>query len=102
MNCLLQINSANEPSKAGVSIEEANKIYNTIKEQCSNINLKGVMSIGAHTTDAQQIKQSFKETKKIFDNLPDTTICSMGMSGDFELAIANGSTMVRIGSKLFK
>jgi pyridoxal phosphate enzyme (YggS family) len=102
MNCLLQINSANEPSKAGVSIQKANEIYTIIKNQCSSINLKGVMSIGTHTTDLQQIKQSFKETKKIFDSLSDATICSMGMSGDFELAIANGSTMVRIGSKLFK
>jgi len=105
MNCLLQINSANEDTKSGVSVEDAVDIYNQIQKECSNINLKGVMSIGAHTENKDIIKQSFLDTKKIYDILEQNngaTICSMGMSSDFELAIACGSNMIRVGSKLFK
>lgn len=101
MECLLQINSANEASKSGVSAEEAKDIYAQIKESCPNIDLRGVMSIGAHTEDKKVIQQSFETTYKIYENLQDADICSMGMSGDFELAIKCGSNMVRLGSVLF-
>jgi len=102
MNCLLQVNSAYEESKSGVSPENAIDIYNEIKTKYSNINLKGIMSIGAHTEDKDTLIKSFKTTKNLFDNCQDATICSMGMSGDFETAIINGSSMVRVGSALFK
>jgi len=102
MNCLLQVNSANEESKSGVNQDDAIEIYNEIKEKYSNINLKGIMSIGANTEDKNIIIESFQTTKKIFDKCKDATICSMGMSGDFEMAILEGSSMIRIGSALFK
>jgi pyridoxal phosphate enzyme (YggS family) len=102
MNCLLQINSAYETTKAGVNPKDAVNIFNEIKEKYTNINLKGIMSIGAHSDDTEKIIESFQITKKIFDNCNGATICSMGMSGDFELAILNGSSMVRVGSALFK
>jgi len=103
-NCLLQINSAYEDSKAGVNPEDASEIYKTIMENCTNITLKGVMSIGAHIEDEDIIKKSFQTTKKIFDELKPlgAVYCSMGMSGDFELAIKCGSNMIRVGSSLFK
>ena len=102
MNCLLQINSAYEDSKSGVNPENAIDIYSEIKEKYSNINLKGIMSIGAHSEDRNTIIDSFKTTKKIFDNCQGATICSMGMSGDFDIAIIEGSSMIRVGSALFK
>ncbi len=102
MKCLLQINSAYEESKSGVSPEDAISIYNEIQEKNTNIKLVGVMSIGAHSQNQDEILKSFQTTTNIFKNCPDATICSMGMSGDFELAIENGSNMVRIGSALFK
>jgi hypothetical protein len=104
MNCLLQINAANEKSKSGVSIEEAVDIYHTIKNTCSQINLKGVMTIGAHTEDTKLIQQSFETTHSIYEKLQKdgATICSMGMSSDYELAIKCGSNLVRVGSALFK
>jgi len=101
MECLLQINSAKEETKSGVMPEEATDIYAQIKETCPRIGLRGVMSIGAHTENNDHIKTSFETTRRIFDGLEDADICSMGMSGDFELAIACGSTMVRLGSLLF-
>jgi len=103
MECLLQINSAKEESKAGVAPEEAEAIYRQIAERFPRIHLRGVMTIGAHTEDEALIRRSFETTRAIFDRLADAgaEICSMGMSGDFELAIECGSTMVRIGSAIF-
>jgi pyridoxal phosphate enzyme (YggS family) len=101
MNCLLQINSANEDTKSGFLYNEALTMYKKIQNECPNINLKGVMSIGANTNDKALIIKSFQLTKDIFDKLEDATICSMGMSGDFDIAILNGSNMIRVGSALF-
>ena len=101
LDTLLQINSAKEESKHGFMPEVAKEAYLQIKEECPNIALKGVMSIGAHTDDKEKIKNSFKTTYRIYEELPDATICSMGMSGDFELAIECGSNMVRLGSIMF-
>ncbi|MGB7403361.1 MAG: YggS family pyridoxal phosphate-dependent enzyme [Arcobacter sp.] len=104
INALLQINSAYEESKAGVMPEEAIEVYKNIIDTCPNITLKGIMSIGAHVEDEDIIKKSFETTKKIFDDLAPlgAKYCSMGMSGDFELAIECGSNMIRVGSSLFK
>ena len=102
MNCLLQINSAKEDTKSGVNPDEAIEIYKEITQKYTNIQLKGVMSIGAMSKDKELIKQSFLTTKTIFDKCPNATICSMGMSSDFDLAISCGSNMIRVGSALFK
>lgn len=104
MNCLLQINSANEDTKSGVNTENAIEIYKKITNDFSNIRLKGVMSIGANTDKIDVIRESFDKTKKVFDKLQvcGAKICSMGMSSDYNLAIACGSNMIRVGNILFK
>ncbi len=104
MECLMQINSAREESKAGVDPQKAQDLYMQIKDSCPNIDLRGVMTIGAHTDDMTVVKKSFETTYDIFDRLKKegARICSMGMSNDFELAIECGSNMVRIGSLLFR
>lgn len=104
MSALLQVNSSGEETKSGVRPEEALDIYKQIQESCPNITLKGVMTIGAHSEDEELIRKSFNTTYKIYESLQDNgaTICSMGMSNDFKLAIECGSNMVRIGSALFK
>ena len=101
LNALLQINSAKEESKHGFMPEEAYDRYMQIQERCANIDLKGVMSIGAHTDDTALVKKSFETTYSIYEKLPNATICSMGMSSDFELAIECGSNMLRLGSIMF-
>jgi len=103
MNALLQINAANEESKSGVSATEALDIYQEIQESCPQINLKGVMTIGAHSEDSKLIQKSFETTHSIYEKLEKegATICSMGMSSDYELAIKCGSNLVRVGSALF-
>ena len=101
LDCLLQVNSAREDSKHGFMPEIVLKAYTQIQEECPNINLKGLMSIGAHTDDKAIIKKSFETTHNLYKQLNGATICSMGMSGDFELAIACGSNMIRLGSIMF-
>jgi pyridoxal phosphate enzyme (YggS family) len=104
MECLLQINSAREASKAGVDPDAAVETYREIAGRFPRIHLRGVMTIGAHTDETGPIRESFETTRSIFDRLrgDGAEICSMGMSGDFELAIECGSNMVRIGSALFR
>jgi pyridoxal phosphate enzyme (YggS family) len=104
MSALLQINSAREVNKSGVTPEEAVDIYQEIKERCPNIKLKGVMSIGALSRERKIVQKSFEETYRIYEILKrdGATICSMGMSGDYKLAIKCGSNLVRIGSKIFQ
>lgn len=104
MSCLLQINAANEESKSGFRVEEAYDTYQTIKESCPHIQLKGVMTIGAHTDDTKLIQQSFETTHNIYEKLQKegAKYCSMGMSNDYTLAIKCGSNLIRVGSALFK
>ena len=104
MSVLLQINSAYEEQKAGVMPEDSVKVYEKILDTCKHIRLKGVMSIGAYSSDKSLIKRSFETTYNIFEKLKPmgAKICSMGMSGDYELAVECGSNMLRIGSAFFK
>ena len=103
MAMLLQINSAKEQTKSGVMPEEAVDIYQEIQERFPQIRLKGVMSIGAHTEETPLIQQSFETTHRIYETLQKegATLCSMGMSSDYPLAIKCGSNLVRVGSSLF-
>lgn len=104
LDTLLEINSADESSKSGIEISRAVDEYLKIKESCKNLNLCGVMSIGAHSDDEREIQKSFEITYKIFENLQPhgAKICSMGMSDDYELAIKCGSNMVRLGRILYR
>ncbi|MBD3806127.1 YggS family pyridoxal phosphate-dependent enzyme [Sulfuricurvum sp.] len=98
---LVQINAAYEESKSGFLPEEITEKYLQITQECPRLHLQGVMSIGAHVDDPAVIQKSFEITRRIFDTLPNATICSMGMSSDFELAIECGSNLIRLGSILF-
>ena len=104
MPALLQINAAREESKAGVAPEAATDIYREIAERFDTIALKGVMTIGAHTDDRNEVRKSFETTYRIYETLQKegASVCSMGMSNDYELAIKCGSNLVRIGSAIFK
>lgn len=104
LDTLLEINSADESSKSGLEVSKAVDEFLKIKESCKNLNLCGVMSIGAHSDDEREIQKSFEITYKIFESLRPhgAKICSMGMSDDFELAIKCGSNMVRLGRILYR
>ncbi len=104
LKCLLQINSSLELSKSGFRIEDSIDAYKQILQTCPNISLQGVMTIGANTQDKKIVESCFKTSRDIFDALVPfgATILSCGMSDDYQIAIANGANLIRIGSKIFQ
>ncbi|MFD2552154.1 YggS family pyridoxal phosphate-dependent enzyme [Bizionia sediminis] len=106
INCLLQIKIAAEDTKFGLNSTEALQIlqHDTFKT-LNNIQVVGVMGMATFTNNTTQVTQEFKTLKTVFNQLKqvhaDLNIISMGMSGDYELAIQCGSNMIRVGSSIF-
>jgi PLP dependent protein len=109
ISCLLQVHIAQEETKFGFSPEEVIELCDS-KDILSleNIELVGLMAMASNTEDTMQIEHEFAQVKNVFDTLTTRSvpnlkmrILSCGMSGDYELAIKNGSTMIRIGSSIF-
>jgi len=111
IDCLLQIHIAEEDTKFGLNENELHEILQFVqndKEGMKNIRIVGLMGMATFTNNQEQIKKEFTYLKSIFDktnqlltpNFQLQTL-SMGMSGDYPLAIECGSTMVRIGSSIF-
>jgi pyridoxal phosphate enzyme (YggS family) len=111
IDCLLQVYIAEEESKFGLDEQELDEILTQVqhdKENFKNIKILGLMGMATFTENQNQIKKEFNRLKSIFDKYKklNTEHCqlstlSMGMSGDYQLAISCGSTMVRIGSSIF-
>lgn len=108
IDCLLQVHIAQEETKFGLDAAELAAIKTTLPE-LSNVRVCGLMGMASLTENSEKIEAEFLLLKKIFDAFnqwpvgirAEKTILSMGMSGDYQLAIACGSNMVRIGSLLF-
>ena len=102
IDCLLQVHIATESSKFGFGIEEVRSALNQA-EEFENIKVVGLMGMATFTDDTQQVSQEFKSLKTVFDSIKnkDITTLSMGMSGDYNLAIEQDSTMIRLGSAIF-
>ncbi|WP_333695090.1 YggS family pyridoxal phosphate-dependent enzyme [Flavobacterium sp.] len=109
VDCLLQIHIAEEDTKFGLDEKELYEILNSEElKTFENIRIVGLMGMATFTDNQEQIKREFLHLKSIFDqyNQLNTANCqlttlSMGMSGDYQLAIECGSTMIRIGSSIF-
>jgi pyridoxal phosphate enzyme (YggS family) len=111
IDCLLQIHIAEEETKFGLDEKELNEILHFVqndKEGMKNIRIVGLMGMATFTDKQDQIKKEFTYLKSIFDKTnqlltsnSQLLTLSMGMSGDYQLAIECGSTMVRIGSSIF-
>jgi PLP dependent protein len=109
IDCLLQMHIAEEETKFGLNEKELNEILNSeVFQNLKNIQIVGLMGMATFTDNQLQIKKEFQNLKRIFDETSKlkTANCqlntlSMGMSGDYQLAIECGSTMVRIGSSIF-
>ena len=106
ISCLMQMHIAEEDTKFGLDMSELDAIINSEEfRQFENIKIVGIMGMATFTSDKTQIRKEFKHLKCIFDELkillPDVSILSMGMSGDYIIAIEEGSNMVRIGSSIF-
>ena len=106
INCLLQIKIATEDTKFGLTKEDAIALLNSDQFQdLKHIHISGVMGMASFTNDAKQVKTEFENLKNTYDALkkiqPEMEIISMGMSGDYQLAISCCSTMIRVGSHIF-
>jgi pyridoxal phosphate enzyme (YggS family) len=109
IDCLLQIHIAEEETKFGLNEEELNHILTSDDfKSLENIRIVGLMGMATFTENQNQIEKEFNHLKSIFDKLNklsiinyQLSILSIGMSGDYQLAISCGSTMVRIGSSIF-
>ena len=106
INCLLQLKIAQEDTKFGMSAEVADTLLNSDHlKNLKHIAIVGLMGMASFTDETAQIKKEFNTLKTTFDRLktthPKLEILSMGMSGDFPLAIDCGSTMIRVGSRIF-
>lgn len=107
---LLQMHIAEEESKYGLLAEELKEIWKALSNgELDNILICGLMGMATFTSDQDKLKLEFTNLKNLFDSLIDNPVLtndfkirSMGMSGDYKLAIAHGSNMVRIGSLLFR
>ena len=102
IDCLLQIHIAEEETKFGLNNDElADLLVSESFKNLKNINIVGLMGMATFTENQIQIKKEFEHLKSIFDQVKILKTLSMGMSGDYQLAIECGSTMVRIGSSIF-
>lgn len=106
IDCLLQIKIAEEESKYGISAKEAEEILDSEKfKNLDHVKVKGLMGMATFTDDEAQVKKEFEYLKSVFDDFkekyPDMNILSMGMSGDYKIALDCGSNMIRIGSDIF-
>ncbi len=110
IDCLLQFHIAKEETKFGLNCEEAAELLlNESYVRMSHIRIVGVMGMATYTENVEQIRQEFGHLREMFENLkadyfkdvPAFKELSMGMSGDYRIAVEEGSTMVRIGSSIF-
>lgn len=110
VDCLLQFHIATEETKFGLDLDEARQLLNSDAfREMHNIRICGVMGMATFTDDTEQVHNEFRNLKSIFDTLkhdyfaeqPQFKEISMGMSDDYPIAIEEGATLVRVGSKIF-
>jgi pyridoxal phosphate enzyme (YggS family) len=111
IKCLLQLYVASEETKFGLDETEADELVRQVKgsEKMEFIEICGVMAMASFTDNKEQVRREFRKVKSIFDHLKQKyfegdnrfSVISMGMSGDYALALEEGSTMIRVGSLIF-
>lgn len=110
MDILIEINVGEEETKTGIQAEELMELAKKITDTCENVRLRGVMCIPPYGEDPEVSRKYFRETRELFEKLQQLGLpedralidtLSMGMSGDYETAVEEGSTIVRVGSAIF-
>jgi hypothetical protein len=110
IECLLQFHIAKEETKFGLDLSEAKKLVDIyLLRDYQHVKITGVMGMASFSDDSRIVSAEFRELKKVFDDLKSVyfsqqdsfKVLSMGMSGDYQLAISEGSNMIRIGSSIF-
>ena len=100
INCLIQIRIAEEDTKFGLSVSELDAMLEAAAS-CSHVKIKGLMGMATFTSDTDQIQTEFQKLAQLYQKNSEFEVLSMGMSGDYPIAIEAGSNMIRVGSKLF-
>ena len=104
IDCLIQVHIAKEDSKFGIPLSEVDDFYIKCQEY-KNVRIKGLMGMATFTENTTIVSEEFKNLKIVYDkmksNYPPIDILSSGMSGDYNIAIEQGSNMIRIGSTIF-
>jgi len=104
IDCLIQVHIAKEDSKFGIPLSEVDDFYIKCQEY-ENVRIKGLMGMATFTENTTIVSEEFKNLKIVYDkmksNYPTIDILSCGMSGDYNIAIEQGSNMIRIGSTIF-
>ena len=104
---LIEVNCARESQKGGIMPEEAEVLASSISG-LSGISVRGIMTMGPRVNNPEELRPYFRETRELFDRLKASGmfegegILSMGMSGSFAIAIEEGATLVRVGTRLFE
>ncbi len=108
MDILIQVNSAMEESKFGITTDQTGDMIHDILQQCPNVRIRGLMCIAPFEDNPDDARVYFAEVKKLFDTYKnienpnlDFKYLSMGMSNDFEVAIEEGSNLIRVGTSIF-
>lgn len=108
MDILIQVNSANDENKFGVSTEETDELIRQISGQCPNVCIRGLMCIAPYEEDTDDARPFFAAVKKIYDKYAgekkdniDFKYLSMGMTNDFQVAVEEGSNLIRVGTAIF-
>ena len=100
INCLIQIRIAEEDTKFGLAASELDAMLEA-SASCSHVKIKGLMGMATFTSDTDQIQTEFQKLAQLYQKNSEFEVLSMGMSGDYPIAIEAGSNMIRVGSKLF-
>ena len=105
MDILLQVNAAGEESKFGLALQDAKMLAKDVL-QLENVNIRGLMEIAPYAEDPEEVRIWFRQVRQLFeelkaDGLPWLDTLSMGMSHDFETAIEEGATCIRVGTAIF-
>ena len=110
VDCLLQFHIAQEETKFGLDLNEARQLLESdVFKQMGNVRICGVMGMGTFTDDMEEVRKEFQHLKSIFETLKQDYFAnqsqfkeiSMGMSEDYPIAIEEGATLIRVGSKIF-
>ena len=104
---LIQLNMAGEPQKSGVAVSECEALVGEITDRLSSVRVKGLMAVTPETDDPEDVRVFFRAARQVFDGLAEKRReagfehLSMGMTHDFEIAIEEGATIVRVGTAIF-
>lgn len=108
MDILIQVNSAQDENKFGITTEETEALISDIAKECGNVRIRGLMCIAPYEEDVNDARPYFAAVKKIYDKYLDNRsekvdfkYLSMGMTNDFQVAVEEGSNLVRVGTAIF-